>query len=906
LLKLAVKSLLGVDSVFQCSFFTLHLRNGENMADLTGKTISHYKVLEKIGEGGMGVVYKAKDNKLKRTVALKFLHPHTIDDQEKRARFFLEAQAAASLNHPNICTIYEIDETTTDDRQIFIAMEYVEGQNLQQKIETGSFKFEQTLDIAIQIAEGMCEAHSKGVIHRDIKSANIMVTDKGQVKIMDFGLAKLTNGAKITRDGKTLGTMAYISPEQARGGDVDHRTDIWSLGVILYEMITGQLPFEGESEVAMVVSVLNNEPKPLDFSNKGVPKGLEGIILKCLEKDIEDRYQTTDQLLIDLKNLKIAFDSGTDVIPQVIHHPKRLKAPKKVIRFALVTLLIFAALITTIYYTIFFERIKTPRVVNVRPVTRTTAIFEAGAQISPDGSSVVYCSAESGNHDVWIRQIASGERLNLTVDYEGEDAWPYWSPDGNWILFNSTRDGGGLYKVSLFGGTPIRIAAFGPDGITRDYSMSPDGLSLAYADSGRLYTMKISEGIPHHIQLPHKCRIPTWTPDGTRILYLSGSLKNTTFWIVPVDGSDPMLVYCHSRSCTYPTYSNDGKILFFRSVREGFRALWWIPLNKKGMATKPAKALMPGVNCYEFSFSKDGSKLAYLEGDYKVNIYYIPLIKGRVQTIKDARQITAESQNMGEISLSPNYEWIAFHSVFRGSKDIWFVDRNGKGLRQFTDDAYIERGLSWSPDSSLLAFHSNREGNNDIWTLPVNGGPAKQLTTHSANDENPCWSPDGKKIVFSSKRSGEWQVWILTIGSGELKQLTKNRGDHYFPGWSPDGRTIAFFSYQEEDGGKICLVPAKGGEARHLTRLGKSGYTKPIWSPNGKTIFYSYDPGEDDPGRKIYAITVADGSKRIIFDNKGSQEPGVPMPWLATDGEKLFFVVRKFSSDIMLADLVYE
>ncbi|UCE05825.1 MAG: serine/threonine-protein kinase, partial [bacterium] len=447
------------------------------MADLTGKTISHYKILEKIGEGGMGVVYKASDTKLKRTVALKFLHPHIIDDKEKRARFFLEAQAAASLNHPNICTIYEIDETATDDRQIFIAMEYVEGRNLQQKIESGSFEINATLDIASQIAAGLCEAHSKGVIHRDIKSANIMVTDKGQVKIMDFGLAKLTNGIKITRDGKTLGTMAYISPEQARGGDVDYRTDIWSLGVILYEMITGQLPFKGESEVAMVVSVLNNEPKPFHFKSEDVPVELENIVLKCLEKDIEYRYRTTDQLLIDLKNFKFASDSGTDVIPQIIYRPKKLKVSKKAIRFALTTILIFTALTLIIYYALLYERIKEPRVVNVRPLTRTTAIFEAGAYISPKGNCVAYNSIESGNWDVWLLPISLGEKKNLTADYKGEDEWVGWSDDGNWIFFNSERNGGGLYKVSTYGGAPIRIIAFSPDDTSRWHTISPDGQS---------------------------------------------------------------------------------------------------------------------------------------------------------------------------------------------------------------------------------------------------------------------------------------------------------------------------------------------------------------------------------------------------------------------------------------------
>lgn len=853
----------------------------------------------------MGVVYKARDAKLNRNVALKFLHPHTIDDKEKRTRFLLEAQAAASLNHPNICTIYEIDETAADDRQIFIAMEYVEGQNLQEKIEHEAFKFEQAIDVAIQIAEGLCEAHSKGVIHRDIKCANIMVTDKGQVKIMDFGLAKLTTGAKITRDGKTLGTMAYISPEQARGGTVDHQTDIWSLGVIFYEMIAGQLPFEGESEVAMVISVLNNAPKPLDVTDKNIPELLEGIIFKCLEKDIDYRYQTTDQLLTDLKNLKSALDSGIDAIPQVVHFPKKRKISKKAIRFALVTFLIFAALASSFYYALFYEKIKEPRVVNVRPLTRTSAIFEAGAHISPTGNCVAYNSEESGNWDVWLLPISLGEKKNLTADYKGIDDWAGWSSDGNWIFFNSERDGGGLYKISPYGGMPIRIIAFGSDDQFGKYQLSPDGESVLYRDSGKLCSMKISEGIPKHIPLPSEYGVPKWMPDGTRLLYLTGTIGNATIWTVSLDGSNPVLVYAKAGRCEYPTISKDGKSLFFKSTRKGNREVWWVPLNRKGKAVDRGKVLMPGVNCYTFSISADGSKLAYQVGDYHINIYSIPLNTDRVQTIKDATQITFESQNMGQIALSPDHKWIAFSSVFQGPSDIWFVDRNGKGLRQFTADTCIERGLCWSPDSSLLAFHRTLNGNVDIWALPVVGGMAKQLTTHPAADENASWSPDGKKVVFSSDRTGDLELWILIIASGELRQLTNNIDNCHFPNWSPDGKNIAFFSYQNNCG-SISLIPAEGGEVRQLARLGKSGYTEPIWSPDGKTIYYSYDPGEEDPGQKIYAISIADGSKRIIFDNKDSGEPGVPKPWLATNGEKLFFVVRKFSSDIKLADLVYE
>ncbi len=249
--------------------------------------------------------------------------------------------------------------------------------------------------------------------------------------------------------------------------------------------------------------------------------------------------------------------------------------------------------------------------------------------------------------------------------------------------------------------------------------------------------MKINEGIPQQINLPHKCHSLRWTPDGTRILYLSGPLRKRTIWTVSLDGSDPILVYANAGRYEYPTYSNDGKLLFFKSIHQGNRELWWVPLNKKGKAIKPAKVLRPGINCYKFSISADGTKLAYMEGSYNINIYTIPSNTDRVQIIRDATQITTEAQNMIEIAMSPNYERITFNSVFRGSVDIWFVHRSGNGLRQFTADTCIENGLSWSPDSSLLAYHSNRNGNNDIWTIPVNGGPPIPLTTHSAWDEYP-------------------------------------------------------------------------------------------------------------------------------------------------------------------------
>jgi serine/threonine protein kinase/Tfp pilus assembly protein PilF len=289
---------------------------------MIGQTISHYKILEKLGEGGMGVVYKAEDTKLKRTVALKFLPPELMRDSEAKERFLHEAQAAAALEHQHICNIYEIDET---EDQVFIVMSCFEGQTLKEKIDSGPLKIDEALKIVIQAAEGLQAAHEKGIVHRDIKSANIMVTGKGQTKIMDFGLAKLKGQTKITKEGSTLGTAPYMSPEQAQGTDVDHRTDIWSLGVVLYEMITGQLPFKGEYEQAVVYSIMNEEPEPLTALRTAVPMELERIVNKTLEKDPSERYQHADDLIVDLRNLKKQTE------PEMMAATKRtpIKTPKK-------------------------------------------------------------------------------------------------------------------------------------------------------------------------------------------------------------------------------------------------------------------------------------------------------------------------------------------------------------------------------------------------------------------------------------------------------------------------------------------------------------------------------------------------------------------------------------------------
>ncbi|MCK5004818.1 MAG: protein kinase, partial [Candidatus Aminicenantes bacterium] len=327
---------------------------------MIGKTVVHYKILEKIGEGGMGVVYKAEDTKLKRIVALKFLPPELTRDEEAKKRFLHEARAAATLDHPNICTVYEIGEA--EDSRMFIAMGYYEGETLKKKIANVPLPIAEAVNIVIQIAEGLHEAHEKKIIHRDIKSANILITKKGTVKILDFGLAKLKGQTKLTKEGTTLGTVAYMSPEQASGEESDHRSDIWSLGIVLYEMITGQFPFKGEYDQAIMYAIMNEEPEPVTGLRTGVPNDIEKIINKTLEKDQSDRYQHADDLIVDLRKIKKSlFKSELELKPAI---QKKIRKPVKL--FLIPGIILLMVIVFAGYFIL--KEIQKPE----NPLTRKT------------------------------------------------------------------------------------------------------------------------------------------------------------------------------------------------------------------------------------------------------------------------------------------------------------------------------------------------------------------------------------------------------------------------------------------------------------------------------------------------------------------------------------------------------
>jgi serine/threonine-protein kinase len=500
---------------------------------MISKTISHYKILEKLGEGGMGEVFLAEDTELDRKVALKFLSSNAIAGEEEKKRFKREAKAAAALNHQNIAHIYAINEV---DGQMFLAMEFIEGKTLDELTDS-PLPLDTAIDYATQISAGLQAAHEKGIVHRDIKSANIMVTDKGVAKIMDFGLAKLQNRSKMTQLGTTLGTAAYMSPEQARGDEADNRSDIWSLGVVLYEMISGQLPFKGDYEQAVIYSIINEEPEPLTALRSGVPMKLEEIVNKLLAKDRDERYQNIIELPVDLKNVSLQDTTTSRVrssaLTDTIHQEEELTGKvnywhRTLIAVAITFVLTFA--LTWIFKPgpPALEPERTNNMV-VSPSENTTLTFSDFNRmaVSPDGKDIVYIASYAVGGGLFLKGAGSFE-TNELPGTRGARA-PFFSPDGQWIgYFNAPADA--IYKVLVDGGEPFKITSFNDNPMFRSgATWGPDNTIIF--PEGVLKRIPESGGEPAILTKAKRADelhlFPHMLPDGQTVLFtVRGQVEN--------------------------------------------------------------------------------------------------------------------------------------------------------------------------------------------------------------------------------------------------------------------------------------------------------------------------------------------------------------------------------------------
>jgi serine/threonine protein kinase len=751
-----------------------------------GTLVSHYRILEKIGAGGMGEVYLAEDTKLKRKVALKFLAAHSSDDSDACSRFLNEARAAAALDHPNICPIYEIDEA---NKRTFIAMAFVEGESLREKTKSGPMKIDDLIRIGIDIAKGLEEAHDKNIIHRDIKSANVMINSKGVAKITDFGLARLMDSSRLTKTGVTMGTVAYMSPEQVRAGNVDHRSDIWAVGVILYEMVTGKLPFRGERDQAITHQLLSYDVEPISSSRTGSPLDLERIIGKCLEKDPSDRYQHVDDLAVDLRNVRK---------DKVAAKTKRKPATLLLSVITLLSLVILYLLFNPMYNLTVEQTFENPLAESTfKKLTDIRGSHDAA--ISPDGKFVAFVSDHDGEFDIWVSQVETGHVYNRTRGQFGDPRRSLqdvgFAANSSEILSLGVAGKIGIRSMPLVDG-PVRNslrdsviqAHWSPDGNRLVYfTYSPgDPVFVADADGTNSRVILTSDtGMHQHYQ--------RWSIDGEWIYMTRGHelTQDTDLWRIKPDGSQLEQLTENLLDVAYPAPISERMVLFIARDKEGMGPwIWAIDVE-----TKAYRKVSIGLEKYNsLAASHDGLRLVTAVIDPEANleeIWSVPIL----DTVADESSVSRYTLPVRQAQ-TPRF----------GGKTLYFLSSKGmgQGLWKYTDNqiqevwsgarSVLSEVPAISPDGETIAIALKREGKQHIHLIGPDGGNLRLLSNLIHVRGTGSFSPDGKQIVVAGTDSLGQGLFKISISDGHHEKIVE--GDVLDPIWSPKGDLIVFAGKQ--------------------------------------------------------------------------------------------------------------
>jgi eukaryotic-like serine/threonine-protein kinase len=819
-----------------------------------GVTVGQFQVGEPLGGGGMGVVYSAEDTRLGRTVALKFLPPALSLDPEAKQRFLQEARAASALEHPNVCTIHEVGETA--DGRLYLAMPRYDGETLRQRIARGPLPVAEAADIAEQIARGLGKAHRQGIVHRDVKPANLMVTADGVAKILDFGIATLT-GSAATPDTHA-GTPSYMSPEQARGEEVDARTDLWSLGVVLYEMLAGRRPFRGEHPQAVRYAHAHEEPPPLAEVRPEAPAELARIVSRLLAKEREERYPDAAAVVVDLRTLRGETTAETTV--------RQVAAPLRRWLWAAV-IAGLAGLVALIVYL----AVRPPAVEPVRAdFTRLTDLdgSETFPSLSPGGDLFLYTKADGGDLDLFVRRVAGGEATNLTAGSPADDTQPAFSPDGNHIAFRSEREGGGLYVMSATGGGVRRLTDIG-----YNPAWSPKGDALLYATEGvgdpvvrrsnsEVWRVEVATGTRRRVGVEGDAVQPSWSPDGSRIAYwgLPGGMAQRVIWTAAADGSKPVQVTDDQFINWNPVWSPDGRYLYYASDRSGSMNLWRVPVDQRTgeLRGEPQPVTVSSSPSALLSLSRDGRRIVYAADDRRSNLERVGFDAAAARAAGAPVAITQGARLVRSGELSPDGKSLAFYAS-TPREDLFLIGADGSGQRQLTDDFFKDRHPRWSPDGRRILFYSNRSGKYEAWSVDVADGRLEQLShIPNAAVTDPLWSPDGKRIACSlgSSQAGLLDL-TLPLGKRLVGVLPRLPGGEVFVpiSWSPDGRWLAG-SVQRPDAVPLPGLVLHDLATRRYRRL-TAGGAEPVWLSGGRLLYI-------DEGN-VRTVDIATGKSQEVL-----------------------------------------
>jgi Tol biopolymer transport system component len=816
---------------------------------------ARFEVEALIGTGGMGEVYRARDRLLNRYVALKMLAPAA----DLRARLEREARAVSALAHPHICSLYDLE---SDGAQHFLVMEYLEGETLADRLRRGHLPYPEWWRIADELTEALAYAHRCGIVHRDLKPGNVMLTDAG-VKLLDFGLAKrsahfslesakpdaLRLASFVTATGMIFGTVSYMSPEQAEGQAVDARSDLFSFGCVLYEMVTGRQAFPGNSPISILGAILRGEPQPVRELAPLAPAGFEQLIARCLRKNPKERFRNVE----DLRQVLAQLQPGM--------RPRRrflnvLPAGPRAVAWILAVVLLIAATGILLY---------------LRPITNIAAglpnkntrlnmlaTFDGEGYdpaLSPDGKMIAYAAEEQGRIDLFVSRVAGGGRVRLTND-DARESSPCFSPDGERIAFSridTVSRAREIWILPALGGNAVRVLRD-----ATDPAWAPDGSRLAFiaqgGGRGNILATAASDGSDFRILCPTDARYPSlrhpsWSHDGTRVVFVrssGGALAE--LWIASLTGSPPQPLFPTPQGhfSDDPVFTSDGRAIIYDSNRAGTTNLWMASLNGRQtvrLTTGPGPDSFPTV-------SRNGS-IAFISSRHREAIILFQPANGA------SKQLLTHLDILWAPAFSPDGRQLAFTRAERdGSWDIWTSSLDGTGQRRLTSGAPPKIYPRFTPDGAYVLYQTWTSGPNRIWRVATGGGAPTPVTPENENDEYGDVSPDGQSLAFARTEGALTRVFIGPFGGGPAKPLTPNAST--LPRWSPDGHWIAFSGGRSHSTGGIFVVRQDGTELRRLSETG----SWPVWWPDGKRV--AYLGVSSDGTQEIRTVDVATGVSELL------------------------------------------